>query len=154
MLAQSLISIRENRLDEALDQIDALLKIHPDFRLAQLIKGDLLMARARPLQTIGDVSPTRRQIASAALREEARARSRVTGRVRRRIGCPKYLLQLQPEQRYALVVDTAKSTLYVFENDAGRPRYVTDYYVTPRQERHRQAARRRQEDPAGRLSRR
>ena len=43
---------------------------------------------------------------------------------------PKYLLQLQPEQRYALVVDTTKSTLYVFENDGGRPRYAADYYIT------------------------
>ena len=43
---------------------------------------------------------------------------------------PRYLVQMQPEQRYALVVDTAKSTLYVFENRGGEARYLTDYYVT------------------------
>jgi murein L,D-transpeptidase YafK len=43
---------------------------------------------------------------------------------------PRYLVQMQPEQQYALVVDTTKSTLYVFENRGGEPRYVADYYVT------------------------
>ena len=129
LLAQSLISIGENRLDEALDQIESLLKTHPDFQLAQLVKGDLLLARARPLQTIGDVSraPADRL---AALREEARARLARYQETPPKHLVPKYLLQLQPEQRYALVVDTAKSTLYVFENDAGRLRYAADYYVS------------------------
>jgi hypothetical protein len=43
---------------------------------------------------------------------------------------PKYLLQMHPQQRYAVVVDSAKSTLYPFENQAGRPRYLADYYIS------------------------
>ena len=45
MLVQALMDIRDNRLSAALEHVDALLEIKPDFRLAQLIKGDLLMAR-------------------------------------------------------------------------------------------------------------
>src|ERR1700675_4237700 len=53
MLVQALIDIRDNRLGSALDRVNALLEVKPDFRLAQLIKGDLLMARARPIARMG-----------------------------------------------------------------------------------------------------
>jgi murein L,D-transpeptidase YafK len=43
---------------------------------------------------------------------------------------PRFLWQLDEQQKYALVVDTSRSTLFVYENVAGEPRYVTDFYVT------------------------
>jgi len=43
---------------------------------------------------------------------------------------PKYLVQFEPEQKYAVVVDTSRSRLYLFQNIQGEPRYVTDFYVT------------------------
>jgi hypothetical protein len=39
-------------------------------------------------------------------------------------------VKLQNDQRYALVVDTSKSTMYVFENHGGAARYVADYYIS------------------------
>ena len=129
MLVQSLLSVRENRLADALRQIDALLVTNPNFRLAQLIKGDLLLARARPISTIGNVRDAPAEVVND-LREEALARLQRYRLEPPKDLVPKYLLQLQPEQRYALVVDTTKSTLYVFENDGGRPRYAADYYIT------------------------
>lgn len=129
MLVQSLLSVRENRLEDALRQIDTLLQSTPNFRLAQLVKGDLLMARSRPINNIGSV-----QDAPAAavndLRDEARARLQRYRLAPPKDLVPKYLLQMQPQQKYAVVVDTTKSTLYVFENDGGRPRYAADYYIT------------------------
>ncbi len=128
MLVEALIDIRNNRLSAALERVDALLAVKPDFRLAQLVKGDLLMARARAIPTLGAAEAPVERLND--LRDEARARLArytvppPTDRV------PKYLLQLQPEQRYAVVVDTAKSTLYLFENRDGTPRYLADYYIT------------------------
>ena len=43
---------------------------------------------------------------------------------------PRYLLQMDADQKHALVVDSRRSRLYVFENVDGAPRYVADYYVT------------------------
>ncbi|HXN14800.1 MAG TPA: L,D-transpeptidase family protein, partial [Usitatibacter sp.] len=43
---------------------------------------------------------------------------------------PAPLLQLAPSQTHALVVDTSRSRLFVYANDAGRPRYVTDFYIS------------------------
>lgn len=129
MLVKSLLEVRQNRLDVAMKDIEALLNVYPNFKLAHLIRGDLLMARAHPLSTIGNASgASQHQISD--LREEARARllhhleQMPAGRV------PKYLVQLQPEQRHAVVVDTDKSRLYLFRNENGAPRYVADYYIS------------------------
>ena len=54
LLVKSLNSVGNNRLDVALDEIDTVLKTYPNFKLAQMLKGDLLMARAKPLNDFGN----------------------------------------------------------------------------------------------------
>ena len=51
-------AIESNRLDLALQRVEKLIAEHPNFRLAHLIRGDLLLARAQPLQTFGNVVKT------------------------------------------------------------------------------------------------
>lgn len=127
-LAKSLQAVSENRLDVALNEVDSLLKINPNFKLAQLVKGDLLLARAKPISDFGD-APNAPRDRVQDLREEANARLQ---RVQQQqpAATPKYLWQLSPKQRYAIVVDANKSTLYLYENVKGEPRYVTDFYIT------------------------
>jgi murein L,D-transpeptidase YafK len=123
-------AIEANRLDEALTRVDALIREYPNFRLAHLVRGDLLLARARPLETFGNVAKTVPAERIDGLREEALARLRA---LRSRPGedrLPRYVLQLHPEQKHVLVVDSRSSRLYVFGNDKGAPRLVADYYVT------------------------
>ena len=117
MLVQALMDIRDNRMSAALARVDALLQLKPDFRLAQLIRGDLLMARARPIGTMGAANAPAERLDD--LRAEARARLTRYEMQPPMDRVPKYLLQMQAEQRYAIVVDTAKSTLYLFENRSG-----------------------------------
>ena len=129
MLAQTLLAITSSRFDLALTEIDKVLENYPNFRLAHLIRGDLLMARARPISSIGTASdaPAER---IADLRAEALARLGRQQQERPVDKVPRYLLQLEPDQKYAFVVDASKYTLYVFENNNGKPRYVADYYTT------------------------
>lgn len=128
MLAKTLGDVSENRLDVAMQDVEAMLRAYPNFRLAHLIRGDLLMAKAHPIGSIGNANGAVQQ--TADLRDEIRVRLQYlkekvpTGRI------PKYLLQLQPEQRYAVVVDTGKARLYLFENRNGEARYLADYYVS------------------------
>jgi murein L,D-transpeptidase YafK len=129
MLAQTLLAISSSRFDLALTEIERVIETNPNFRLAHLIKGDLLMARARPISDIG-AAPDAPADRIAGLREEARARLVRHQQERPLNRVPRYLLKLDPNQKYAFVVDASKYTLYVFENDNGRPRYVADYYTT------------------------
>jgi murein L,D-transpeptidase YafK len=129
LLVKTLHAIQSNQLDVALAEVEQVLQAYPNFRLAHLIKGDLLLARSQPLKTMGGATgvPLDRL---ADLREEARARLARQQHERPGDRVPRYLVQLQPDQKYAIVVDTSKSTLYVFENQNGSARYLADYYIS------------------------
>ena len=128
-LAKVFEAIEQNRLDQALQQTENLLRQYPNFRLAHLIRGDLLLARIKPISGFGAVAgPQDEKVAD--LRDEAVVRLKGYRNKPQDNYVPRYLLQMQPDQKHAIVVDTQKSRLYVYANDNGRPRFVADYYVT------------------------
>lgn len=129
LIANTLEDIRASRLDSALKQVNKAISMRPDFKLAHLIKGDLLMARARPLSTLG-AAPTGGIQPLSDLREEARLRLL---RYLDQPGpdrLPRHLLQLAPDQRYALLADASRARIYLFENVDGEPRLLRDFYMT------------------------
>jgi murein L,D-transpeptidase YafK len=129
-LSQVFSAIEANRLDEAMTRVDALLRDHPNFRLAHLVRGDLLLARARPLETFGNVVKTVPQDKIDGLRAEALARLRAKRERPADDGAPRQVLQLNASQKHVVLVDSRRSRLFVFANEGGRARYVADYYVT------------------------
>ena len=128
-LANSLLAISQSRMPEAHSAVDLLTRAHPNFRLAQLIKGDLLLARAQPLRTLGNTGDAR-NVELEQLRDEARQRVRALTDSLPNDKIPAYLLNLDDSYRHALVVDAGRSRLYVYENRAGLPLRVADFYVT------------------------
>jgi murein L,D-transpeptidase YafK len=123
-------AVEANRLDEALTRVDALIRSHPNFRLAHLVRGDLLLARARPLETFGNVAKNVPPEKLDGLRAEALARLRAMRQRPADDRLPRLVLQLHAEQKHVLLVDSRRSRLYVFSNAEGRPRLIADYYVT------------------------
>jgi murein L,D-transpeptidase YafK len=129
-LVKTIQAQEDNHLDIALNKVDALLSTQPDFRLAQLVKGDLLMAHAGTVNDFGSLANAPRE-KIADLRAEARARLlRVQSPATSKHLAPKFLWQLDAKQKYVLVVDASRSTLFVYENVNGEPRYVTDFHTT------------------------
>ena len=55
-LTEVFARIEQNRLDLALQQAEALTARYPNFRLGQLVKGDLLLARAQPISSFGNAA--------------------------------------------------------------------------------------------------
>ncbi len=129
LLVESLLSVSSNKLDAALTGVDSLLRIKPNFKLAQLIKGDLLMAHAHPLSGLGN-APNAPRERMEDLRDEARVRLQRFQEQSPTELVPKFLWQLDARQRHAIVVDTSKSTLYLYENVNGEPRYMADFYIS------------------------
>lgn len=129
MLVKTLIEIRNNRVDPALAEVEKVIQSYPNFRLAHLIKGDLLLARSQPLRELGQ-APNAPRDRLEDLRDEARVRLARYQFERPADRVPKYLLQMNAEQKHVLIVDTRQSTLYVFENNQGVPRYLADYYIS------------------------
>ena len=131
-LAKIFKEIEGKRLDTALQLTESLLRQYPNFRLGHLIKGDLLLARTQQIKSFGAMegAPTDK---IDDLRAEAITRLKGYREKPEAKFVPRYLLQMPPDQRYAIVVDTKRSRLYVYENDltnGGRPRFVADYYMT------------------------
>lgn len=129
LLGKVFEEIENNHLDLALNHVDALLRAKPNFRLAYLIKGDLLLARGRPLKTFGN-APQASNAQLNDLRAEALARLHAYRDRPSQDRVPRYLMQLRADQRYAIVVDNRRSRLYLYQNEDGRPRFVADYYIS------------------------
>jgi len=123
-------AIEANKLDEALKRVDALIRDHPNFRLAHLVRGDLLLARTQPLQTFGNVAKNVPPEKIDGLRAEALARLHGMRQRPSEDRLPRQVLQLNSDQKHVLLVDSKRSRLYVFANAEGRPRLIADYYVT------------------------
>ena len=122
--------IEAMRLEAALKGTESLIQRYPNYRLAYLIKGDLLLARAHPLENFGD-APNAPPEQIADLRAEAIARLNGYRHKPSANDVPRYLLQMNERQRHAIVIDTQKSRLYLYQNDGeGPPRLVADYYVS------------------------
>ena len=127
-LVRAIVELRQASMKKAMGEIDHVLERHPNFKLGYLVKGDMLMARAgRPrafaslMDTGGDVAP---------LQDEARVRLQRYLDAPRVDELPAPVLQLAPSQQHVLLVDTARNRLFVYANDGGKPRYVTDFYVS------------------------
>lgn len=121
--------VEQRQLNAALDELDRLVARYPNFRLAHLVRGDLLLARARPIELFGNTGHAARERLDE-LRAEAYVRLRAFNDQPRSNLIPRYLLRFAPSQKHAIVVDAGRSRVYVYENAGGTPRIVTDYYTT------------------------
>jgi len=117
----------------ALHKAEQLVTEFPTFALAQLVYGDLLSARSRPLTEFGDIPAEQLKNANSALNElkdESRMRLKAlrerppTGMV------PAQFVQLSRYNKHAIAVDAERSRLYLFENRGNGLSLVADYYVS------------------------
>ncbi|NNJ84248.1 MAG: L,D-transpeptidase family protein [Gammaproteobacteria bacterium] len=133
ILMDSLAAIRENRLDTALHDIETLIETHPEFRLAQLIYGDLLLSKGQSITNVGSRSNAP-QDKVFGLREEARQRVKHHLRRPDPDTLPGYLIQPGKNVTHLVVVDISESRLYLFENHdekrADKIHLRGDYYAS------------------------
>ena len=118
---------------EAISKAESLIKDHPNFQLAQLVYGDLLSGRTRPVRSLGDVPDTTAQAGAtilAELRQESALRLRAL-RERPAPGTvPSQFLSLSARTRHAIAVDTSRARLYLFENTPAGLKLLADYYIS------------------------
>lgn len=117
----------------ALARAETLVRAHPNFGLAQLVYGDLLMAQQRPVRAFGDVPEAAAGSAAqvlAELREESQLRMRAL-RERPPTGAiPAQFLQLSARNKHAIAIDTSRARLYLFQNGPEGLKLIADYYIS------------------------
>lgn len=130
LLVKSLLEITQGKNKQALATIDQLLLSKPNFKLANLVRGDLLMAQGQYLQAFGSTNNTSSNLAVNDLQDEARVRIERYLSNQQTDKLPNLLLAPNDHQTHVVVVDTDKSRLYLYKNDRGTLSYVADYYIT------------------------
>jgi murein L,D-transpeptidase YafK len=121
------------RSREALALAGKVVHDHPNFQLAQLVYGDLLASRVRPVHTLGDVPSelaTDGASALAELREESQKRVQSLRDPPRRGTIPWQFLEIPQRTRHAIAVDASHSRLYLFENRPTGLTLIGDYYTS------------------------
>lgn len=128
LIVKSLMQISSGQIDSALATLDQVIAATPNFKLAHLVKGDLLMARGLQFQGFGSPNPSSEDV--AGYRDEARKRiERYLDKDSNNL-IPEPIWQLDRSQPYIFVVDADKSRLFVYRNENGTPQYNADFYVT------------------------
>jgi len=129
LLVKSLFEISEGKHQQALNTIDQLIQSVPNFKLAHLVRGDLLMAQGKYLQAFGDPSINRPE-AVQDLQEEARVRIERYLAKQSQAKQPNLILAPNAQQSHLMLIDTSKSRLYLYEKHDNQLKYVADYYIT------------------------
>lgn len=118
---------------QALLEAESLVRQVPHFQLAQLVYGDLLAVRARPVGSFGDVPEELSKVSVQNLQElRSEAQLRITALRQRPVQgtVPAQFLKLSALNKHAIAVDVSQARLYLFEHKAGAVRLVADYYIS------------------------
>lgn len=132
-LIQVLQLIGKADMNNATNQAEKLVRQWPHFQLGQLVYGDLLMAKTRPLQNLGDIptaEQTDNQTALNNLREESHRRLKALRERPPQGAIPAQFLRLAPSIKHAIAVDASRSRLYLFKNTGTGLELINDYYIS------------------------
>lgn len=127
-ILETIKSIQSQQFEQALDNTRDLLAQYPSSRLGQMIYADLLLAKAGPLNQIGDGLPVDK--AQTDFKHEIQQRWQHKSDTEHLGLIPGNIIFLARDQPYALVVDQQKSRIYVFRNEQGRPVLEADYFIS------------------------
>ncbi len=138
---KAILYFKSGKLDLALDELDKLIKKVPDFQLAHLLKGDLLLSKFSGTNNLGQTTLLASIIPGLAndkkqqlslLREEAQVRVRALLNAKKVNVLPRQILALGKSVKKALLVDKRANRLYVFSRQESGELFeeVTDYYIT------------------------
>jgi L,D-transpeptidase YnhG len=118
---------------EALEKASKPIEDLPIFQLVQLVYGDLLAARIRPVNNLDDVPNGLSSTASgnlAELWEESLRRIKALREHPPASAVSLQFLALSQRARHVIAMDASKSRLYLFENTPTGLNLVSDYCIS------------------------
>ncbi|MDD2833026.1 MAG: L,D-transpeptidase family protein [Methylotenera sp.] len=130
LLVKGLLEISAGKNQQALATIEQLIRSTPNFKLAHLIRGDLLLAQGKSLTSFGGTSDSISPETIQDLREEARVRIERYLEKSSTLKQPNLIIAPNAQHKHVILVDTKKSRLFLYENADTGLKYVTDFYIT------------------------
>ena len=129
ILIGAIDNVRKNKINKALEQLNKLIKINPDFKAAQLIYADLMLSRSQKITDFGNIQNASFDHINSLL-SEVKARWDFHKLTIEKDKIPSSLIKLANSQSHVIIVDASTSRLFLFENENGTPRMKSDFYVT------------------------
>ena len=140
-LLKAILYFKTGKLDQALDVLDGLIKKVPDFQLAYLLKGDLLLSKFGDTNNLGQTTllasiisklDNGKKIQLNFLREEAQLRLRALFKNKKTKVWPRQILALGESVKKALLIDKSANRLYVYKRlkSGELVEEANDYYIT------------------------
>ena len=129
ILISAIDNVRKNKIDKALEKLNKLIKINPDFKAAQLIYADLMLSRSQKITDFGNIQNASFDHINSLL-SEVKARWNFHKLTIEKDKIPSSLIKLANSQSHVIIVDASTSRLFLFENENGTPRMKADFYVT------------------------
>jgi len=126
-------SLRAGDSRKALADAESLARDVPNFQLAQLVYGDLLLVRQGKAAGLAAAPPEMAASAAAQwnqLRQEATLRVAALTERPPADSVPRQFLDIPASTQHVMAVDASRARLYVFENGAHGMKLVADYYVS------------------------
>ncbi len=130
LLSAIYMDLAAGQLRPALAKADKLVEAYPKFRLAHLVRGDLLMMHARPVATFGATPGDATGSKLQELRAEAMARLKMLHRVPDPGLHPRVFTQLREDHKFVVLVDASQSRLFLYRNKGGQLVLMNHYYVS------------------------
>lgn len=129
MLIDVYKSMADNRLRDAQAKVDELVAAYPNFRLGQLVRGDLLLLHTQTIKTFGSASNAPADKLND-LRDEAIVRLKSLRERPDPNLIPRPILQMREDQKNIILVDAKRSRMYVYDHAHDQLKLVSDYYVS------------------------
>ena len=130
LLMKSLELISNEELDQASKVIDELIVLAPNFKLAHLIRGDILTAYSMSIDNFGGSAIEINSNRVKELKKEAQRRIKGYLILNKNYDQPKFNILPAETDKYLIYVDMDSSRLFVFQNTDGKYFYLSDYYVS------------------------
>jgi len=130
LLMKCLDLISNGELDKASQIIDKLIVLAPNFKLAHLIRGDILTAYSMSIDNFGGSAIKINANKVKELKKEAQRRIKGYLTLNKNNILPKFNILPSKTDKYLIYVDMDSSRLFVFQNINAKYLYLSDYYVS------------------------
>jgi murein L,D-transpeptidase YafK len=130
LLIETADRISEGNINSALKVIKNLIKINPNFKLAHMIHGDLLLIQSHNYDQVSAETSSQFEKKISDLKLELSRRIESFNNGYKEIIQSKIKVLLAGGIKNLIFVDVKSSRLFVFNNNEGKLKYISDHYVS------------------------
>ena len=130
LLIETAERISDGQIDLALQVVESLIKINPNFKLAHMIHGDLLLIQSQNYDQVSAETYSQYKKKISDLKLELSRRIESFNNVDKNLIESKIKVLLAKNIKNLIFVDVKSSRLFAFSNNEGRLKYISDYYIS------------------------